>query len=105
MKRKFWEIQRRQKEFHFLLQQDHTQPLVLGEPTVLAPLKNLTNQVSYKCQLHIIVMMSQERQHVRELQEVHDRLEEIATVTHAHVHHSISSDSLVSNHSDDHSQS
>lgn len=46
MKRKYMEIQRRQKEFHFLLQQDHTQPLVLGEPTMLAPLKNLTNQVS-----------------------------------------------------------
>ena len=46
MKRKFLEIQRRQKEFHFLLQQDHTQPLILGEPAMLAPLKNLTNQVS-----------------------------------------------------------
>ena len=49
-------------------------------------------------------MVPQEQQHKRELKEVHDRLEEIATVTHKHVHHSISSDSLVSNHSDDHSQ-
>ena len=73
---------------------------------MLAPLKNLTNQVTqlmHKYQL--IVMVSQEQQHKRELQEVHDRLEEIATVTHAHIHHSISSDSLVSNHSNDHSQS
>ena len=52
-----------------------------------------------------VMAVSQELQHKRDLQEVHDRLEEIATVTHAHVHRSISSDSLVSNHSDDHSQS
>lgn len=54
---------------------------------------------------YMSVMLSQEQQHKRDLQEVHDRLEEIATVTCAHVHNSISSDSLVSNHSDDHNQS
>lgn len=50
-------------------------------------------------------MVPQEQQQKKELQAVNDRLEEIATVTHEHVHHSISSDSLVSNHSDEHSQS
>ena len=50
-------------------------------------------------------MLLQEEQHKRELQEVHNRLEEIAAITHKHAHHSISSDSLVSNHSNDHSQS
>ena len=54
MKRKFSEIQRRQKEFHFLLQQDHTRPLILGEPATLAPLKNLTDQVSLSIDIRCI---------------------------------------------------
>ena len=54
-KRKFLEIQRRQKEFQFLLQQDHTQPLILGEPAMLAaPLKNLTNQVNHNISVSAI---------------------------------------------------
>ena len=57
-KRKFLEIQRRQKEFHFLLQQDHTQPLVVGEPAMLAPLKNLTNQVSLTQYIIVISYMN-----------------------------------------------
>ena len=48
MKRKFLEIQRRQKEFRYLLHQDHTQPFLPGETTLFTapPLVNLTNQVS-----------------------------------------------------------
>jgi len=46
-KRRFLEIQRRQKEFRYLLNQDHTQPFVPGETTLFTapPLVNLTNQV------------------------------------------------------------